>query len=46
MDIRAERVLQSMKGKKIALCGIGGSNLPLIKLFKKFGAFVTAYVGL
>ncbi len=31
-----------MNGKKIAFCGIGTSNLPLIELFIKYGASVTA----
>ena len=42
MDTRVEGFLKSLKGKKIALCGIGRSNLPLIGLFKKYGAEVTA----
>ena len=42
MDKRVENFLRSMKGKKVAFCGIGTSNLPLIKLFVKYGAIVTA----
>lgn len=42
MDMKAERFLNGLNGKKIALCGIGRSNLPLIALFKKYGAQVTA----
>lgn len=42
MDQRTESFLKGLKGKKIALCGIGGSNLPLIKLFGKYGADVLA----
>ncbi len=34
--------LNGLKGKKIALCGIGRSNFPLITLFSKYGAIVTA----
>lgn len=34
--------LNSLCGKRIALCGIGKSNLYLIKLFKKYGADVIA----
>ena len=42
MDKRVENFLRSMNGKKVAFCGIGTSNLPLIKLFVKYGAVVTA----
>lgn len=42
MDTRAENFLKGLNGKKIALCGIGRSNLPLIGLFKKYGADVIA----
>jgi len=42
MDSRIERFFNSMNGKKIAFCGIGTSNLPLIELFIKYGAVVTA----
>ena len=42
MEMKIKRFLEGMNGKTIALCGIGGSNLPLIKLFKKYGAKVLA----
>lgn len=42
MDTRVEKFLQGLNGKKVALCGIGRSNLPLIGLFSKYGAEVTA----
>lgn len=42
MDNRIFDFLTSLKGKKIALIGIGRSNLPLISLFSKYGAEVTA----
>lgn len=42
MDTRVENFLKSLCGKKIALCGIGRSNLPLIGLFTKYGAKVIA----
>lgn len=42
MDTRVENFLNSLENKKIALCGIGRSNLPLIGLFSKYGAKVTA----
>ena len=42
MDSRVKIFLDTLNGKKIALCGIGSSNLPLIALFKKYGAQVTA----
>jgi len=31
-----------IKGKTVAFCGIGGSNLPLVKIFSQHGALVTA----
>lgn len=31
-----------MRGKRVAFCGIGGSNLPLIKIFAERGAVVSA----
>ncbi len=42
MDKRVEHFLHSLKGKRIALLGIGTSHLPLIALFSKYGAVVTA----
>ena len=33
---------RSIKGKTVAFCGIGGSNLPLVKIFAQHGALVTA----
>lgn len=42
METRVEGFLKSLNGKRIALCGIGRSNLPLIELFKKYGAEVKA----
>lgn len=42
MDSKAARFLKSLEGKKVALCGIGKSNLPLISLFSRYGAQVTA----
>ena len=42
MNLNTFDFLNSLKGKKIALCGIGRSNLHLIKLFKKYGAQVIA----
>lgn len=41
MDKRVENFLKSMKGKKIAFCGIGRSNLPLVSLFSGYGARIT-----
>ena len=37
-----EEFYKSIKGKTAAFCGIGSSNLPLIKLFAEHGAIVTA----
>lgn len=42
LNKKAERFLCGLSNKKVALCGIGRSNLPLISLFKKYGAEVTA----
>lgn len=42
MDSRIQAFFDGIKGKKVAFCGIGGSNLPLVKIFKEKGAFVTA----
>ena len=42
MDNRIKDFLTSLNGKKIALIGIGRSNLPLISLFSSYGAIVTA----
>ncbi len=42
MDNKIMSFFESINGKTIALCGIGGSNLPLIKLFGKYGAKVIA----
>lgn len=42
MDSKAVRFLESLNGKRVALCGIGKSNLPLISLFSRYGAQVTA----
>lgn len=33
---------RSINGKTVSFCGIGGSNLPLIKIFAQKGALVTA----
>ncbi len=40
MDI--QKFYSSIQGKRVAFCGIGGSNLPLIKIFAQRGAAVTA----
>lgn len=42
MNYKLQKFAEYVNGKTIALCGIGGSNLPLIKLFKKYGANVVA----
>ena len=42
MDKKALDFFESLRGKTVALCGIGGSNLPLIRMFKKYGARVLA----
>ena len=40
MDIH--EFYRSLKGKTVAFCGIGGSNLPLVKIFVQKEAYVTA----
>ena len=42
MENNIRRFLEGLNGKTVALCGIGGSNLPLIRLFGKYGARVLA----
>ena len=38
----AEQFYRSVRGKTVAFCGLGGSNLPLVKIFAQRGAVVTA----
>lgn len=40
MDYKIEKFFHYIKNKKIALCGIGGSHIPLVDLFLKYGAHV------
>ncbi len=42
MGSKINEFFNYVNGKTVAFCGIGGSNLPLIKLFKKYGANVLA----
>lgn len=42
MDSKIERFFQGIKGKKVAFCGIGVSNIPLALLFAQKGAIVSA----
>lgn len=42
MNEQIKRFFESVKDKKITFCGIGTSNLPLIELFIKKGARVSA----
>ncbi len=42
MDSRIKNFFDGIRGKKVAFCGIGTSNLPLIELFAKYGAIITA----
>lgn len=37
----AERFYHAMQGKTVAFCGLGGSNLPLAKIFAQHGLKVT-----
>ena len=43
MKTKFEQLLESVKGKKVDVVGIGISNTPVIKLLSKAGAYVTAY---
>lgn len=40
-NLTAKRYFESIKGKAVAFCGIGRSNLPLIEIFLKHGAKVS-----
>lgn len=40
--MNVEEFYEFVKGKRVAFCGIGGSNLPLIKIFAQKGAEVSA----
>ena len=42
MDSRVQTFFEGLQGKKVAFCGIGGSNLPLIRIFLEHGAKVQA----
>ena len=42
MDSRVKAFFDSLKGKRVTFCGIGGSNLPLCRIFREKGALVTA----
>lgn len=42
MSKKIDRFFSSMKGKKIAFCGIGKSNVKLIDMFLDAGAIITA----
>jgi UDP-N-acetylmuramoylalanine--D-glutamate ligase len=37
-----DKFLNSLKGKKVTFCGIARSNMPVIELFLKYGAQITA----
>ena len=42
MNINSQQFFANIVGKKVAFCGIGNSNLPLVKMFKQKGATVLA----
>ncbi len=42
MITNAKDFYAAVQGKRVAFCGIGGSNLPLISIFQKKGAIVLA----
>lgn len=42
MNRQADKFFNDIKGKRVAFCGIGTSNLPLIKMFADRGVIVTA----
>ena len=41
MNTKAEQFFREIKGKRIAFCGVGVSNTPLIEMFLKKGAVIT-----
>lgn len=41
MNTKAEEFFREMKGKRVAFCGVGVSNTPLVEMFLKKGAVVT-----
>lgn len=41
MDNKVERFFSEMKGKRVAFCGVGVTNTPLVKKFLQKGAIVT-----
>lgn len=42
MNNAINKYFENVQGKRIAFCGLGRSNLPLIDMYKKFGAQVIA----
>ena len=42
MNERAEAFFRGLGGATVALCGLGGSHLPLIRLFSRYGARILA----
>lgn len=42
MNSSVNEYFNNQKGRKIAFCGLGRSNLPLINMYKSYGADVTA----
>lgn len=42
MDSRVQTFFEGLNGKKVAFCGIGTSNLPLVQIFREHGAHVQA----
>lgn len=41
MNTKAKQFFDSIKGKRVAFCGVGVSNTPLVKMFAEKGAQVT-----
>ncbi len=41
-DSRVQHFFKEIRGKRVAFCGIGGSNLPLVRIFHQKGAEVIA----
>lgn len=42
MNINSQQFFENIVGKKVAFCGIGKSNLPLVRMFRQKGATVVA----
>lgn len=42
MEQRVQEYLENLRGKEVTFCGIGTSHIPVMKLFRQYGARVAA----